>query len=63
MTSTLALQLAVTAAISLSPPEMERRAVRHLTEQFERVGRAVPVIDEGLTRAARALAAADCPGA
>ena len=56
MTSALALQLAVTAAISLTSPEMERRAVHHLTEQFERVGRAAPVIDEGLTRAARALA-------
>jgi uncharacterized protein YkwD len=56
MTSALALQLAVSAVISLSSPEMERQAAHHLTEQFERVGRAVPVLDESLTRAARTLA-------
>jgi len=56
MTGAFALHLVATAAISLSTSDMERRASHHLTEQFERVGRAVPVIDESLSRAARALA-------
>ncbi len=53
----LALALsALVAATPLTPERMEDQAARHVTREFERVGRRAPVQDRALTEAARRLA-------
>jgi uncharacterized protein YkwD len=56
MTIEFAVRLVVSAALSLSSSDLEKQAAHHLGQEFERVGRSAPAIDESLTRAARALA-------
>jgi uncharacterized protein YkwD len=56
MTSGFAIQIALSAVVSLSSSDLEQNAARHLSQEFERVGRSIPTVDESLTRAARALA-------
>ena len=56
MTSQLAIQITFSTVLSLSSADLEQRAARHLGQEFERVGRSTPAIDQSLTRAARALA-------
>jgi uncharacterized protein YkwD len=52
----LALALSVLLAASPSPTAMEQQASRHVSQEFERVGRRVPQADPALTQAARRLA-------
>lgn len=56
MTSQFAIQITFSTVLSLSSADLEQRAARHLGQEFERVGRSTPAIDQSLTRAARALA-------
>ena len=56
MTSQFAIQITFSTVLSLSSADLEQRAVRHLGQEFERVGRSTPAIDQSLSRAARALA-------
>ncbi len=55
MTSAV-LGFAVSALLSVSSPDLEQRAARHVAHEFERVGRSAPAMDESLSKAARALA-------
>ncbi|MFZ5468078.1 MAG: CAP domain-containing protein [Myxococcota bacterium] len=48
--------LLLCAALAVAPGEMEKKALRHVTLEFERIGRSAPQHDVALTRAARALA-------
>ncbi|HYO72014.1 MAG TPA: CAP domain-containing protein [Archangium sp.] len=52
----LALALSVLLAASPSPTAMEQQASRHVSQEFERVGRRVPQADPALAQAARKLA-------
>jgi uncharacterized protein YkwD len=44
------------ALLCLSPPELERQAAAHVSQQFEHLGRTSPAMDPPLSKAARALA-------
>lgn len=54
----LALGVLLAAAPPLTPGTLEERAVRHVLQDFERVGRRTPTPDAALTQAARRLARA-----
>ncbi len=56
MTALGAWQLLALALLSASASDLERQATRHVVEQFERVGRAAPVSDPALAKAAHLLA-------
>lgn len=52
----MSLPALLLALLALSPAEMEQQASRHLSLEFERVGRRAPQLDPALQTAARTLA-------